>query len=214
MSIILHGVNLSPFVRKVRVALAEKGIAYELRPVMPGAAPAEFRKISPLGKIPCFQDGDFTLPDSSCIIAYLERTNPKPPLYPEDPKQFGRALFYEEYCDTRLVETIVPVFFQRVVRKRLLKQEPDEAIVRKKIDEEAPKVFDWLEGEIGDRPWLVGARFGIADIAAASPFVNFAHAGESVDAKRWPQLAAYVERVHARPSFKALIEEERQAFKA
>jgi glutathione S-transferase len=46
-----------------------------------------------------------------------------------------------------------------------------------------------------------------------SIFVNFGHAGEKVDAKRWPRLAAYLERIHARPSFKALIEEERLAFK-
>ena len=39
--------------------------------------------------------------------------------------------------------------------------------------------------------------------------VNFAHGGETVDASRWPKLAAYVERIHARPSFKALIEEEK-----
>ncbi len=214
MSIILHGVNASPFVRKVRVALAEKNIPYQLNPQVPFGQPPEYMRISPLGKIPCLQDGDYTLPDSSCIIAYLERTNPRPALYPEDPKAYGRALFAEEYADSKLVETLAPVFFQRVVRKVFFKQESDEAIVRKKIDEEAPKVFDWLEGQIGDREWLVGTRFGVADLAVASPFVNFGHAGESVDAKRWPRLSAYLQRVHARPSFKALIEEERQAFKA
>ena len=192
MSIIIHGVNASPFVRKVRVALAEKNIPYELKPQVPFGQPPEYMKISPLGKIPCLQDGDYTLPDSSCIIAYLERTHPKPALYPENPKEYGRALFLEEYADSKLVETLGAVFFQRVVRKLIFKQEPDETIVRKKIDEEAPKVFDWLESQIGDREWLVGTRFGIADIAMASPFVNFGHAGESVDAKRWPQLAAYL----------------------
>ena len=213
MSIVIHGVNASPFVRKVRVALAEKNIPYELKPQVPFGQPPEYLKISPLGKIPCLQDGNYTLPDSSCIIAYLERTNPKPALYPEDPKEYGRALFLEEYADSRLVETLGAVFFQRVVRKVIFKQESDETIVRNKIDVEAPKVFDWLESQIGDREWLVGTRFGIADIAMASPFVNFGHAGEAVDAKRWPRLAAYLQRVHARPSFKALIEEERQAFK-
>ena len=216
MSILIHGANASPFVRKVRVALAEKGIPYELKPQMPGAALAspEYLKMSPLGKIPCLQDGDYTLPDSSCIIAYLERTNPKPALYPEDAKQFGRALWYEEYADSKLTETIGAVFFQRIVRKLLFKQDADEAIVRKKIDQEAPPVFDWLEGEIGDREWLVGTRFSIADLATASPFVNFAHAGERPDAKRWPRLTAYLERIHSRPSYKALIEEEGQTFKA
>jgi len=214
MSIVIHGVNASPFVRKVRVALAEKNVPYTLNPQVPFGQPPEYMKISPLGKIPCLQDGDYTLPDSSCIIAYLERTNPKPALYPEDPKEYGRALFLEEYADSRLVETLAPVFFQRIVRKVFFKQESDETIVRNKLDVEAPKVFDWLESQIGDREWLVGTRFGIADIAVASPFVNFGHAGESVDRKRWPRLAAYLERVHARPSFKAPIEEERQAFKA
>ena len=213
MSIVIHGVNASPFVRKVRVALAEKNILYELKPQVPFGQPPEYMKISPLGKIPCLQDGDYTLPDSSCIIAYLERTNPKPALYPADPKEYGRALFLEEYADSKLIETIGAVFFQRVVRKLIFKQESDETIVRNKIDVEAPKVFDWLESQIGDREWLVGTRFGIADIAVASPFVNFGHAGESVDGKRWPRLAAYLQRIHARPSFKALIEEERQAFK-
>ena len=213
MSILLHGVNASPFVRKVRVALAEKNIPYQLKPQVPFGQPPEYLKISPLGKIPCLQDGNYTLPDSSCIIAYLERTNPKPALYPEDPKEYGRALFLEEYADSKLIETLGAVFFQRVVRKLIFKQESDETIVRNKIDVEAPKVFDWLEKQIGDREWLVGTRFGIADIAMASPFVNFGHVGESVDARRWPRLAAYLQRVHSRPSFKPLIEEERQAFK-
>ena len=49
-------------------------------------------------------------------------------------------------------------------------------------------------------------------IASASVFVNFAHGGERVDSSRWPKLAAYVERIHSRPSFKACIEEEKAMF--
>jgi glutathione S-transferase len=77
------------------------------------------------------------------------------------------------------------------------------------IDEVQPTVFDYLEGEIGDGEYLVGGQFSLADIATASPFVNMQHGGETVDAGRFPKLAAYVERIHARPSFKALIEEEK-----
>lgn len=58
---------------------------------------------------------------------------------------------------------------------------------------------------------IVAGRFSVADIAVASPFVNLMHGGERVDASRWPKLAAYLEAVHARPSFRALIEEETQA---
>ncbi len=41
--------------------------------------------------------------------------------------------------------------------------------------------------------------------------VNFEHAGETPDSERWPKLAGYVTRIHARPSFKACLDEERPA---
>jgi len=202
---ILHGVSASPFVRKTRLALAEKGISYELEPVMPFSVGDDFRKISPLGKIPVWQEGDFALPDSSCIIAYLERRHPDPPLYPEDPQSFGRALFYEEYADTRLVETIGPIFLQRVVNKRVFKQEPDEALVARQLDEALPPVLDYLEGEVGSGEGMVDGRFSVADIAVASMMVGLEHSGVALDARRWPQLAAYLERVYARPSFASIL---------
>jgi glutathione S-transferase len=206
---ILHGVNASPFVRKARIALAEKGIDYELVPVMPMGQSAEYMKKSPLGKIPCWEEGDYILPDSSCIIAYLERTHPDPALYPSDPKQFGRALWYEEYADTKLTEAVTTAFFNRIVKK-MMNQEPDEPAVAASLVAAEP-VFDYLDGEIADREVLVGSHFSVADIAVCSPFVNFAHAGESVDGSRWPQLVAYLARHLARPSFKSVIEEEKAA---
>ena len=77
---ILHGVNLSPFVRKVRFALAEKGITVEQDQVVPFGLSDDFKKLSPLGKIPVYQDGELVLPDSSVIIDYLEHVHPDPPL--------------------------------------------------------------------------------------------------------------------------------------
>ncbi len=209
----IHGTSGSPFVRKVQTALNEKGVAFDQIPVMPMGPRDEFMKISPLGKIPVFQDGDFTVPDSSVILAYIERKYPKPALYPKDDQEFARALWYEEYADSRLVETLGPVFFNRVVKARLLKQESDEELVKQKLTE-VPPIFDYLESQIRDGEWLVGSGFSIADIAVASPFVNFQHAGESVDAGRWPKLAAFVQRVHSRPSMKGVIEQEKAQFSA
>lgn len=208
----LHGVGPSPFVRKVRVAMAEKGLSYDHEPVMPGMAPEGYEKLHPLKKIPVYQDGDFVLPDSSCILQYLERVQPNPALYPSDPKQYGRALWYEEYSDSKLTETVGPIFFNRVVKPRIFQQEPEEDVVKQKSEELLP-LLDYLEGELADdREFLAGGQFSVADIAVGSIFVNYAHTGESVDASRWPKLAAYVARIHARPSFKALIEEERAMF--
>jgi glutathione S-transferase len=191
--------------------MEEKGLPYENIPVMPMAPPPEFKKMSPLAKIPVYQDGDFTLPDSSCIIAYLERVHPTPALYPSDPKQHGTALFLEEYSDTRLMEAVAAVFFERFV-KRLMKQEPDQARIQKGLEELMPPVMAYLESLAPEGDGFVGGRYSVADVAIGSQFVNWSHAGESVDAKKYPRLAAHIARVHSRPSFKKLIEQEKKQF--
>lgn len=211
---LVHGVNASPFVRKTRVFLAEKGIDYELEPVMPGMVSDEFRKLSPLAKVPVYQDGDFILPDSSAICAYLEKLHPEPPLYPADAEEFGKAIWFEEYADTKLAEVSGGVFFQRFVQVKIYKQACDEEVVRRALTELIPPVFDYLEGEVSESEGIVGDRFSIADISLASPFVNLMHGEEQVDSSRWPRLAAYVERILSRSSYQLLIEEERAAFAA
>ena len=209
----LLGAFGSPFVRKVYVALTEKGIAFEHEQTIPFGAPPAFRKISPLGKIPAFQDGERTLADSSVIIAYLEKTKPEPSLYPSDPYEYARALWFEEYGDGGLAPIIGgKIFFPKVIAPRFFKREPNLAEIQKVVDEELPPMFDYLEGEIGNKEWLAGNKFSIADIGIATQFVNFMLAGYSVDAKRWPKLVAYLSRVHSRPSFKAVIEKEKAAF--
>ncbi|MGH7820781.1 MAG: glutathione S-transferase family protein [Candidatus Binatia bacterium] len=206
----VYGIPLSPFVRKVRVAMAEKGLKYDLDPVIPVNVSAEYKKLSPLGKVPAFRDGDRTLADSSIICAYLERTHPSPPLYPSDPYDYARALWFEEYADGGLVTHIGPkVFFQKVAGPKFFNLKTDDAVVKKAVEEDLPPMFDYLESQLGDgATTLVGKQFTVGDIGVCSQFVNFKEAGYDVDAKRWPKLANYLAANHSRPSFKAVIEEE------
>lgn len=221
MALIVYGSNVSPFVRKVRVVLAEKGVAYSLEQVNPFRPAPDFLAISPLGRIPVLRDTDRpepnTLPDSSVICDYIEHKFPTPALYPSDPMQRARALWFEEYADSILAVTIGPgLFFERVVKK-MMRSETDEALCAKTLTEKLPPLFDYLEKELGAQSYFVGNAFSIADITVATMLVNFDHAGEAVDASRWPHLAAFTTRLHARPSFKACIEEERplvQRFRA
>jgi glutathione S-transferase len=209
----LYGINASPFVRKVRVVLAEKGITYDHDPIVPVNVSAEYKRISPLGKVPAYRDGERALADSSVICAYLERVKPQPALYPSDPFDYARALWFEEYGDSGLAPIMGPkIFFQKIVGPRFFNQPTDEAVVAKAVGEELPPLFDYLESQLGNGDALVGGRFSIADIGIATQFVNLRHAGFGVDAKRWPKLARYVAAVHARPSFKTLIDEEASAF--
>ena len=209
---VLYGVNASPFVRKVRVALAEKGIPYEREDVIPINVTPEFRKISPLGKIPAFRDGERTLSDSSVICAYLERTHPTPALYPSDPYEYARALWFEEYGDTALLSAIGPkIFFKKVVAPIFFNQPANDAEIKKAADEDLPPLFDYLESQLGGA-FIVGRQLSIGDIGIATQFVNLRLAGFGVDPARWPKLARYVAGVHERPSFAALIAEEKASF--
>ncbi len=212
MGLIVYGAPLSPFVRKVRVVLAEKGLDYKLDPITPFPAPDWYKEISPLGRIPVLRDEDVgpdaTLPDSSVICAYLERKKPEPALYPKDNFAYGRALWFEEYADSELASNIGMGVFRPVVLAKLMGQASDRAAAEKAIAEKLPKYFAYLDKEIGGNEFYVGGAFSIADISVATHFVNFAHAGYSVDEKKWPNLARYVKAIHARPSFAACIAEE------
>ena len=84
----------------------------------------------------------------------------------------------------------MPAFFERVVKPKFMGSEPDEAAVAKALIEEAAPAFDYLEAQLGEREWLVGESFSVADIAVCSPFLSFKQGGEVVDAARWPRLAA------------------------
>jgi len=221
MALIVYGGSVSPFVRKVRVMLAEKGVPYTLEQVNPFMPPPEFLAISPLKRIPVLRDTDRpepnTLPDSSIICDYLEHKYPTPALYPSDAFERAKALWYEEYADSVVASNIgTGLFFERVVKK-MMRGQTDEAVCQKTLTEKLPPLFDHLEHEVGSKQFLAGGAFSIADIAVGTMFVNFEHAGEKLDSKRWPKLAAYIERIHARSSFKALLDEERplvQRFRA
>jgi len=200
---IIHGGAVSPFVRKTHAFFLEKGVAFETSDLSPIPKTEELLAISPLGKIPVLEDGGHFIPDSSVICHYVERVHPSPALYPEDPVAFARALFLEEFADTRGAEVLSPALFERVIKKRFFDQDADEARLETVRTEAAPPVFDQLEKWIESEDAAVG-HFSIADCALGAQLQNWALAGENLDAARWPKLSAYAERVLARPSFAKL----------
>ena len=205
---IVHGAAPSPFVRKVRVFLTEKGLDYEHRELIPFPKTPELLEMNPLGKVPIFQDGDFITPDSSVICAYIERLHPERPVYPKAPQDFARALWLEEYADTKLVETVGRVFFQRVISPMVFQQPTDDTVVQAILQDELPPALDYLEKQVGGRPFAVGDAFSIADISLCAQLVNLQYAGESIDTARWPGLAAYVGNTLGQSSFKAVLTNE------
>jgi glutathione S-transferase len=201
-------------VRKVRVALSEKGLEYKHDPVSPFAPPDYFLEISPLKRIPVLRDEsegpDATLADSSAICGYLEKKYPAPALYPSKPYDYGRALWLEEYADSDFIATMGGGIFRPVVIAKLMRKEPDFAGAKDAWETKAPRFLDYFEKELGNRAHFVGDALTVADIAVASPFVNAAHAGFAPDAARYPGLVRFLKAMHARPGFAASIAEERK----
>ncbi len=204
MPVRIVGSFLSPYVRKVLVALELKGLPYEIDPIVPFMGDDRFSKLSPLRRIPVFMDDDVTLSDSSVICEYLEDRHPIPPLYPKDPAQRARARWLEEFADTRMGEVFIWRLFNEVAIKPFVwGEETNKELVARTLAEDVPQVLDYLERELPAEGFLFGA-LSMADVSLASFFRNAAFARFHVDATRWPTTAAFVDRVHATGAFQRL----------
>lgn len=206
---IVFGSSFSPFVRKVLAFAAEKGIEVESRPIGLGSTDPEFLAVSPFRKMPALTDGDFSIADSSAIVAYMEAVKPEPALIPSEPRARARTMWFDEFADTILFATGAKMFFNRVVAPKFLGREGDLALADKAEADELPALLDYLEGQIPESGFLVEDRLTLADIAVASPFANLDHSGVSIAGR--PRVSAYVSVILARPSFSASIEREKRA---
>ena len=201
----VYGINLSTFTRKVRLALLEKGIDHRLE-VAPMGSP-KVRALHPLGKIPVIEDRGAVIPDSSVIVAYLERAYPERPLYPSDALQLARALWLEEYADTRLREATLPFFSEQVV-KRLFQGKPaDEGALAAAIGPR-DEAFDYLEKELTGAGFVVANAVSVADVAIGAQLITYYQGAGAIDAGRWPKLAGYLQALRSRPLWAAIVAEE------
>ena len=198
------GSYLSPYVRKVLVALHMKGIPYEIDPIIPFMGDERFSRLSPLRRIPVLQDDRVTLADSSVVCQYLEDRYPEPALYPLDVATRARARWLEEFADTRMGEVFIWRLFNQVaIRPFVWGEATDEALVARTLTEDVPQVLDYLESELPADGFLFGGP-SIADVSIASFFRNAAFARFTPDAARWPTTTAFVERVLGLDAFERL----------
>ena len=209
---ILYGMSISPFVRKVMVYLAEKGLPVEMPPHSPMAPSPEFLAISPFRKMPAFSDGDFGVCDSTAIITYLEAKYPTPALIPADPASRAKTIWFEEFADTIVAGLVGKIFFNRVVMPKFMGKPGDDAVADAAAKDEFPPMVDYLESVVPASGFLVEDRLTLADIAVASPFVNLSHAGVNVDGATHPKAYAYLDGILGRPSYAPIIEQEMAFF--
>lgn len=210
-NLVLWGLDVSPYVRKVKVALEEKGISYTQHQILPlklleatkQEIPNDFVNASPFGKIPAIQDGNFTLTDSAAINAYIEhKYHDRKTLYPTDSNAYGKVLWLERFADDILAAVVHnKIFVELVVKPKVLNLETDHILVEKARKEELPPLFNYLEEQINSSDFLVNDQFTVADIAIATHFIGLKMAGVEIDDQRWPKLTKYISKVLARDSF-------------
>lgn len=206
MSLTVYGAPLSPFVRKVRLCLLEKALEYQLEIVMPFTPPDWYLQLNPLGRIPAFKDGDLSLADSSVIIQYLEEAYPDTTrLYGSNAAERGQIRWLEKYADYEMA----PLTTFGVFRNRILKpsagQPCNEQSVQSALHEKLPPHLDYLEQQLGADDYFVGHQLSMADIAVTCQLINMEHAGEVVDAQRWPRLSAHFQRIKSRASTQSVL---------
>lgn len=195
----------APNPRRVRVFLAEKGVAYDTIEVLIANAdhltPA-FRQKNPLSLLPVLElpDGRI-LRESMAICRYVEERHPEPNLFGGDPWERAQVEMWNRHAELELLWPIQQVF--RNTNKfweGRIKQAPDfGAIMREIIDER----FAWFDSELHKRPYIAGERFTVADITALCA-IDFGKPSQiRIDPTKQPSLAAWYERVRDRPSTKA-----------
>jgi glutathione S-transferase/RNA polymerase-associated protein len=168
---------LSPYARKVKIVLYEKGIDFERVSIAPltlregDPAYAEFASASPRLEVPCLLDGDFRCSDSTIIVDYIDEKWPDPPMLPRAPDARARARMIEELCDTQIDAInwgLMEIRFFRRAEGALAEQ------MMARASSQLASVWDRVESELEGRSWLSGERFGRAD---ASLIVHLVAAG-------------------------------------
>ncbi len=189
---------LSPYSRKVKIALRHKGAPVcVVTPDAFGATEARgaFLQASPRGEVPALilEDGS-ALFQSSIIMEYAEERWPSPPLMPQDPKARARIRMIEEVVDTQM-EAINWGLMEIHVFGRA---GPELAhTLNTRAQEQLAGLHTWLERQLGSAPWFNGEDWGRADLAVHTHCLNSATFGVSLE--DGSVLAQWYSRMNALP---------------
>jgi glutathione S-transferase len=156
----LYGSSISTYVRTARIALAEKGVGYDLKDVWVDSP--EIKQRHPFQKIPVLRHGDFELYETFAVARYIDEAFPGPALQPSDAKARARMTqwisVHNSYCYPTLIGGIV---LERVAPK-LLNRPSDEAKIKATLPD-AQQRLDVVEKALGTTPYLAGIEPTLAD---------------------------------------------------
>lgn len=200
----LHHLWLSPFCRKIRIALAEKKLdaTLEVEPIWERRH--EFLEINPACEVPVLVDGDITVAGSSPITEYLEEVYTDVPLLPgasEDRAEIRRlTAWFDEKFNKEVTELLVG---EKLMKRFLGLGEPSSEAIRAGHTNISTHL-DYIGHLAERRTWLAGDHYSIADIAAAAHISCVDYLGD-VDWSRNAETKDWYARVKSRPSFRSIL---------
>ena len=186
---------------KTKVVLEEKGLAYRIETVSPGAVWKKLPEIlanHPLGKVPWIEVDGLVLYDSTVINEYLNEKQADRPLLPTGAAARARARALENYGDEGVLSTFLPKIWMPWWSPA---EQRDQDAMEQGRQGLREQIFPFLQRTLGDQDYLCG-DFSLADV----PMMAMAMVLEvdGMDMADFPELADYLKRLRLRPSYQAI----------
>ena len=189
----LYATSRSPFARKVRIALLEKELAFELIEVDLSNRSADFVAASPLGKVPVLVDEDGTrVFDSTVICEYLEDRYPQPSLLGNEHVTRLKHRVLDELADTVAEQTV-----------KLFYSERESAASLNRAKRVLDQALDELEQLVG--AGAVPAEFGLGQVAVLSALGYLGYRLGTAEIDKRPKLATWATTLASRASVQATV---------
>jgi glutathione S-transferase len=202
----LHHLALSPFSRKVRVALREKGLEFQLRIEKVWERRPEFLALNAAGTVPVLVEEDGTaIADSGVICEYLEEVYPgERNLLGEAPPERAEVRRLVAWFDQKFAREVTDnLYREKMMRKFLGLGEPNSAAIRAGVAN-IHYHLDYIGWLTERRKFLAGDKYSLADVAAASHLSALDYMGDVP----WDQHAKakdWYARIKSRPAFRPLL---------
>ncbi|MGX9966037.1 FtsZ-binding protein FzlA [Roseomonas sp. F4] len=204
MRILLH-LPLSPFARKVRLALAEKRLPFDLRIERVWERREEFMAVNPAGTVPVLQEANgLWIADSYAICEYLDEAYPDIPLLGRTLGERAEVRRLVAWFDQKFyAEVTRNLVFEKQMKRMIGRGNPDATAIRAGYANLKPHLeyIGWLAET---RAWLAGPQLGLADLAAAAQLSALDYIGD-VDWSISDAAKDWYARVKSRPSFRPLL---------
>lgn len=200
MTIIVHGIPGSPYVRMPLLACEEKGVPYELRALGFGdqKSPAHLAR-HPFGRMPAIEHDGFQLYECQAILRYIDAAFDGPALTPADPKAMARMSQAMNVVDWYVMPSLsAGIGFNRIVAP-IIGRPVDEAAVAAAIPL-ARTSLKALEDILGSNRYFAGDRLSLADLAVVAHLDMATASPEGAELLAGSPLLAWLDHMAQRPS--------------